>query len=88
MRAPIRAGIAGANPARGCVLDVHLPALRRLPEFKLAAVSARNPEVADQARAVFGAQRAFGDSLHLGRDPDIDLIAVTVKVPEHNSYAM
>ena len=84
----IRVGIVGANAHRGWALDAHVPALRRLPGFTLAAISARTQALADEAQPVFQAQRAFGDSLALVRDPDIDLVAVTVKVPEHRAIVL
>lgn len=84
----LRVGIVGAHPSRAWAYTAHLPALRRLPQFSIEAVSARNAELAEQARQSFGAARAFGDSLTLARDPAIDIIAVTVKVPEHRSIVL
>src|SRR6516164_6889129 len=88
MTKPIRVGIVGANAQRAWAHDAHVPALAALPGFQLAAVSARTQELAEAARAAFGAGRAFGDSLALVRDPDIDLVAVTVKVPEHRAVVL
>jgi predicted dehydrogenase len=84
----LRVGIVGANAERGWAYDAHLGALARLPQFVLAAVSARDATLAEAARGVFGAGRAFGDSLALARDPDIDVVAVTVKVPEHRAIVL
>jgi predicted dehydrogenase len=88
MSGNIRVGIVGANAHRGWALDAHIPALRRLPGFTLEAVSARTQALADEALPVFEARRAFGDSLALVRDPDVDLVAVTVKVPEHRAIVL
>lgn len=88
MTKPIRVGVVGANAQRAWAHDAHVPALARLPQFELAAVSARTEALAEEARAAFGAGRAFGDSLALARDPDIDLVAVTVKVPEHRAVVL
>jgi predicted dehydrogenase len=88
MNAPVRVGIVGANASRGWALDAHIPALKRLPEFALVAVSARSQELADEAGAAFGAQRAFGDSLKMVREACIDLVVVTVKVPEHRAVVL
>jgi predicted dehydrogenase len=85
---PLRVGIVGAHPSRGWGLVAHLPAVRSLPELSLAAVSARTDEAAAQAAAAFGAPRAFGDSLALVHDPDIDVVAVTVKVAEHRAIVL
>lgn len=85
----VRVGIVGANADRGWAKDAHVPALRRLSDtYLIAAVSARDQELAERARVAFGAERAFGDSLALARDPDIDLVSVTVKVPEHRAVVL
>jgi predicted dehydrogenase len=84
----LRVGIAGANAERAWAHDAHVPALRALPQFSLAAVSARTQALAEKAAAAFGAPRAFGDSLQLVRDPGIDVVAVTVKVPEHRPIVL
>lgn len=85
----LRVGIVGGNPKRGWAHDAHAPALSHLTrKFVLDAVSARSPEMAEAARKAFGAQRAFDDSLALVRDPNIDLISVTVKVPEHREIVL
>jgi predicted dehydrogenase len=85
---PLHIGIAGANRERGWARDAHVPALRALPGFALQAVSARTQAIADDAAAAFGAARAYGDSLALARDPGIDIVAVTVKVPEHRAIVL
>jgi len=88
MTAPLRVGIVGGNAERAWAHDAHVPALRTLPQFTLTAVSARTLPLAEQAAKAFGAPRAFGDSLALVRDPEIDVVAVTVKVPEHRPIVL
>jgi predicted dehydrogenase len=56
--------------------------------FRLEAVSARSQDMADAARAAFGAGRGFGDSLALVSDPEVDIVTVTVKVPEHRAVVL
>jgi predicted dehydrogenase len=85
---PLRVGIVGAHPQRGWALHAHLGALRSLPEFSIEAVSARTDSGAAEAAEVFGAPRSFGDSLAMARDPEIDVITVTVKVPEHRAIVL
>jgi predicted dehydrogenase len=85
---PIRIGIIGANPERGWARDAHLAALHALPDFTVAAVSARTQEIADAAAAHFGARQAYGDSLALVRSPEVDVVAITVKVPEHRAIVL
>ena len=84
----IRVGTVGANAERGWARDAHLNALRSLPQFKIAAVSARNQAQAQAAADHFGAARAFGNSLDMVSDPAIDLVVVTVKVPEHRAVVL
>ena len=85
---PLRLGIVGANPERGWARDTHVPALKALPGLEIYAVSARTRQIADAALAAFGAKRAFADSLELARDPDVDIVVVTVKVPEHRAIVL
>ena len=86
--APIRVGIVGANAERGWARDAHLAALRALPMFAVTAVSARTEEIANKATAHFDAARGFGNSLELVHDPGVDVVAVTVKVPEHRAIVL
>lgn len=88
MTPPLRLGIAGANPERGWFRDAHFPALNAIPGLTVHAVSARTQDIADAARTAFGANTAFTDSLALARDPDVDIVAVTVKVPEHRAIVL
>ncbi len=85
---PLRLGIAGANPERGWFRDAHFPALQRVPGLAVHAVSARTQDIADAAAATFGARLAYDDSLALARDPGVDIVAVTVKVPEHRAIVL
>ena len=39
-------------------------------------------------KPLFGAAAAYDDSLALARDPDVDIVAVTVKVPEHRAIVL
>lgn len=85
---PLRIAVAGANPERGWALDAHLPALREMPGLVIHAVSARTQEIADGAAATFGAAKAYDDTLAMVRDPEVDIVAVTVKVPEHRTIVL
>lgn len=88
MTGPLRLGIAGANPERGWFRDAHFPALAALPGFAVQAVSARTQDIADAAARAFGAKSAHADSLELARDPQVDVVIVTVKVPEHRAIVL
>jgi predicted dehydrogenase len=76
-------GIIGVSPARGWAATAHIPALRALPNYEIRAVSAHSAESARAAGRVFGVSAVFSDPEDLVSQPDIDVVAVTVKVPHH-----
>lgn len=84
----VRVGIVGANAERAWAHDAHVPALRALRQFSLEAVSARSQELAEEARKAFGAAKAYGHYVDLVRDPAVDIVSVTVKVPEHRGIVL
>lgn len=88
MKKQFHVGIAGANAERGWARDAHLDALRALPGFTITAISARTQDIADHAARHFGAAAAYADSLEMVRDTNVDVIAITVKVPEHRAIVL
>jgi len=76
-------GIIGVSPVRGWAATAHIPALRALPNYEIRALSAHNAESARAAGEVFGVSAVFSDHEQLVTQPDIDVVAVTVKVPHH-----
>ena len=76
-------GIIGVSPVRGWATTAHIPALRALPNYKIAALSAHSAESARAAGDVFGVSAVFSDHEQLVTRPDVDVVAVTVKVPHH-----
>jgi predicted dehydrogenase len=74
-------GIIGVSPARGWAATAHIPALRALPNYEIRALSARSAESARAAGEAFGVSAVFSDHEQLVNQPDIDVVAVTVKVP-------
>src|SRR5712692_9083903 len=76
-------GIIGVSPVRGWATTAHIPALRALPNYEIRALSAHSVESARAAGEAFGIRAMFTDHEHLVTQPDIDLVAVTVKVPYH-----
>ncbi len=83
----VKLGIIGANAERGWARDAHIPALQGIDGIEIAAVSARTRAIADAAAAQFGAA-AFDDSIAMTRSPEIDMVSVTVKVPEHRALVL
>src|SRR5436305_8133770 len=77
------AGIIGVSAQRGWAATAHIPALRALPNYEIRALSAHSAESARAAGEVFGVSAVFSDHEQMVTEPDIDLVAVTVKVPHH-----
>src|SRR5438477_922229 len=81
--ATLGVGIIGVSPFRGWAATAHIPALSALPNYEIRALSAHSAESARAAGEAFGVSAVFSDHEQLVRQPDIDLVAVTVKVPHH-----
>ena len=79
----IRLGIIGANIHRGWAPRSHLPAVVASPEFELTAVCTTRMESAEECRQKFGARLAFDDYHKMLAHPDIDAVAVSLRVPAH-----
>jgi predicted dehydrogenase len=78
-------GIIGVSPVRGWAATAHIPALRALPNYEIRALSAHSTESARAAGDAFGVSAVFTDHEQLVTRPDIDVVAVTVKVPHHRA---
>src|SRR5438445_2972249 len=76
-------GIIGVSADRGWAATAHIPALRALPNYEIRALSAHSAESARAAGKEFGVSALFSDHEQMVIQPDIDLIAVTVRVPHH-----
>jgi hypothetical protein len=72
----IRVGIVGASANRGFASIAHIPALRALPQFEIAAVCTARQESAEVAARHYGVALAFSDPEQLARHPDVDLVRV------------
>src|SRR5438477_4936893 len=83
--ATLGVGIIGVSPVRGWAATAHIPALRALPSYEFRALSAHNAESARAAGEAFGVSAVFSDNEQLVTQPDIDVVAVTVKVPHHRA---
>src|SRR5438874_1616055 len=79
----IRVGIVGLNPNRGFASIAHIPALQALPDFEISAVCTTRQDSAEAAAKHYGVPLAFCDAEKLARHPDVDLVTVSVKVPNH-----
>src|SRR5437588_12747706 len=76
-------GIVGVSPVRGWAATAHIPALRALPNYEIRALSAHSAESARATGEAFGVDAVFSDHEQLVTQPDIDVVAVTVRAPLH-----
>ncbi len=85
----IRIGIVGAAAnGNSWGARAHIPALRTLPEYEIKAICTTREETAKASQAAFGTELAFHDYTEMANHPDIDLVAVCVRVPFHYEIAM
>lgn len=87
----IRVGIVGATVTpggSGWGAKAHVPALQALPGYELKAVCTAHEETAKASAEKFGAALAFHDMNEMVAHPDVDLIAVVVRVPLHKKLVM
>jgi predicted dehydrogenase len=87
----IRVGIVGATVTpggSGWGANAHVPALQALPDYELKAVCTAHAETAKASAEKFGADLAFHDLNTMVAHPDVDLIAVVVRVPWHKELVM
>jgi predicted dehydrogenase len=61
----------------------HLPALKLLPEYEVAAVSSRRKDTAVEIASQFGAPHAFDDPNQLVGHPDVDMVIDLPPASQH-----
>jgi predicted dehydrogenase len=83
----IRVGVIGASLNSWGGL-AHLPALQALPNFEVTAISTTRRESAEKTAKKFNVPYAFIDSYELIQHPEVDLVSIAVKVPEHEKLAL
>lgn len=88
MAGPLRVGIIGVNASGGWAGVSHAPAVLGLPGLVLQAVAAGSRETADEAAHAFDASWAYASGLALVADPDIDVVTVATRVPDHAALAL
>jgi predicted dehydrogenase len=79
----IGVGVIGVHPERGWASTAHIPAIRSNPDYELVALTSSDAQTARQAANKFNVPYAFQSHLDLLKIPEIDLVVVTVKVPQH-----
>jgi predicted dehydrogenase len=79
----IRLGLIGASVSGTWSSRSHLPALGASADVELTAVCTTRADSAEAARQAYGAQLAFDDYRNMIASPEIDAVAVVVRVPSH-----
>ena len=88
MAGPLRVGIIGANARGGWAGISHVPAVQGLAGLTLAAVATNNQASADRAAEAFNVSKAYASGTSLIADPDIDVVTVATRVPDHRALVM
>lgn len=78
---PVRVGLIGAAGRWGP--RAHAPALKGISEAELYAVCTAHEETARAAADQLGVSRAYGSDNGLNADPQLEAVAVAVRVPAH-----
>jgi predicted dehydrogenase len=79
----IRLGLIGASVKGTWSARSHLPALKASSAVELTAVCTTKADSAEAARQAYGARLAFDDYRKMIASPEIDAVAVVVRVPSH-----
>ena len=83
MAEKIRLGLIGASVRGTWSARSHLPALRASSDVELTAVCTTKADSAEAARQAYGARLAFHDYREMIASPEIEAVAVVVRVPSH-----
>ena len=79
----IRLGLIGASVRGTWSARSHLPALQASSDVELTAVCTTRADSAEAARRAWGARLAFDDWRKMIASPEIEAVAVVVRVPSH-----
>jgi predicted dehydrogenase len=83
----LRLGLVGASVTGTWSARAHLPALQASSDIELTAVCTTKADSAEAARRAWGARLAFDDWRRMVASPEIDAVAVVVRVPSHYAPA-
>ncbi len=76
-------GIVGLSAGRGWAAGAHIPALKPLPDFEVRALVASSRESAKKAGTQHGVALCFDNVAEMAAHPEVDLVVVSVKTPNH-----
>ncbi|MGW1888387.1 Gfo/Idh/MocA family protein [Streptomyces sp. NPDC001970] len=80
---PIRVGVVGLSASGGWAATAHVPALAGVDGYELRALSASSSESARAAGEKYAVPLTFSSAEELARCEEVDLVVVTVRVPQH-----
>ncbi|MGW6143116.1 Gfo/Idh/MocA family protein [Streptomyces sp. NPDC055140] len=80
---PIRVGVVGLSASGGWAATAHVPALAGLDGYELLALSGSSDESARAAGEKYAVPLTFSSVEDLARSEEVDLVVVTVRVPQH-----
>ncbi len=83
MAGKIRLGLIGASVRGTWSSRSHLPAVQASSDVELTAVCTTRADSAEAARQAYGARLAFDDYRKMIASPEIDAVAIVVRVPSH-----
>ncbi len=87
MAGKIRLGLLGASVTGTWSARSHLPAVRASSDVELTAVCTTRADSAEAARRTWGARLAFDDWRKMIASPEVDAVAIVVRVPSHYAPA-
>ena len=88
MSKPIRVGIIGASAEGGWAREGHVPAVQALDGLEFVAVATNSQKTAEASARAFGVPAAYGSGMDLIRAPDVDLVTVATRVPDHRELVL
>jgi predicted dehydrogenase len=80
----IGVGIIGASVGGSWGSTSHIPAVQSLDGMRVAAVATSRMESAKASAEHYGIPHAFDDPFLMASHPDVDLVTIAVRVPEHD----
>ena len=88
MAIPLGVGIIGASAERGWAKLAHVPAVQQLAGLEVVAVASGSQAKADAAAKAFGAKASYADGKDLIQDPNVHIVTIAVKVPDHRDLVL
>lgn len=86
---PLRIALIGVDPGRSWAANVHIPALRAQPRnFEIVGLANSNAGSGRKAAAAMGLPQAFNSVDDMLASPSVEVVAITVKVPEHRALVL